>query len=79
MMYAMCPNCGRRLCKGEAGTKVEIVSKMWRSGSGVYKGRRFTNKSQAFWSRKFIKKASIKTKYKGLIMPLHASANVCRG
>ena len=25
MMYAMCPNCGRRLCKGEAGTKVEIV------------------------------------------------------
>jgi hypothetical protein len=21
----MCPNCGRRLCKGEAGTKVEIV------------------------------------------------------
>lgn len=24
MKYAMCPNCGRRLCKGDAGTKVEI-------------------------------------------------------
>lgn len=24
MRYAMCPNCGRRLCKGDAGTKVEI-------------------------------------------------------
>lgn len=24
MKYAMCPNCGRRLCKGGAGTKVEI-------------------------------------------------------
>ena len=24
MKYAMCPNCGRRLCKGEIGTKVEI-------------------------------------------------------
>ena len=24
MKYAMCPNCGRRLCKGEAGTKIEI-------------------------------------------------------
>lgn len=24
MKYAMCPNCGRRLCKGEPGTKVEI-------------------------------------------------------
>ena len=24
MKYAMCPNCGRRLFKGESGTKVEI-------------------------------------------------------
>lgn len=24
MKYAMCPNCGKRLCKGEAGTKVEL-------------------------------------------------------
>ena len=24
MKYAMCPTCGRRLCKGEPGTKVEI-------------------------------------------------------
>lgn len=24
MKYATCPNCGRRLCKGESGTKVEI-------------------------------------------------------
>jgi predicted RNA-binding Zn-ribbon protein involved in translation (DUF1610 family) len=24
MKYAMCPNCGRRLCKGEPGTTVEI-------------------------------------------------------
>lgn len=24
MKYAMCPKCGRRLCKGENGTKVEI-------------------------------------------------------
>lgn len=24
MKYAMCPNCGRRLCKGEPGTKVEL-------------------------------------------------------
>lgn len=24
MKYAMCPNCGRRLCKGVAGSKVEI-------------------------------------------------------
>lgn len=24
MKYAMCPNCGRRLCRGEPGTKVEL-------------------------------------------------------
>ena len=24
MKYAMCPKCGRRLCKDENGTKVEI-------------------------------------------------------
>lgn len=24
MKYAMCPQCGRRLCRGVAGTKVEI-------------------------------------------------------
>ena len=24
MKYAMYPNCGRRLCKGEPGTKVEL-------------------------------------------------------
>lgn len=24
MKYAMCPNCGKRLCKGEPGTKVEL-------------------------------------------------------
>lgn len=24
MKYAMCPNCGRKLCKGEPGTKIEI-------------------------------------------------------
>ena len=24
MKYAMCPKCGRRLCKGESGTKVEM-------------------------------------------------------
>lgn len=24
MKYAMCPHCGRRLCKGELGTKVEL-------------------------------------------------------
>lgn len=24
MKYAMCPNCGKRLCKGESGTKVEL-------------------------------------------------------
>lgn len=24
MKYAMCPECGRRLCKGEPGTKVEV-------------------------------------------------------
>ena len=24
MKYVMCPNCGKRLCKGEAGTKIEI-------------------------------------------------------
>lgn len=24
MKYAMCPECGRRLCKGEPGTKVEL-------------------------------------------------------
>ena len=24
MKYVMCPECGRRLCKGENGTKVEI-------------------------------------------------------
>ncbi len=24
MKYAMCPKCGRRLCKGENGTKVEM-------------------------------------------------------
>lgn len=24
MKYVMCPYCGRRLCKGIAGTKVEI-------------------------------------------------------
>ncbi len=24
MNYVMCPQCGRRLCKGTAGTKVEI-------------------------------------------------------
>lgn len=27
MKYAMCPKCGRRLCKGENGTKVEIPAK----------------------------------------------------
>ena len=25
MKYAMCPNCGKRLCKGEPGSKVELV------------------------------------------------------
>lgn len=24
MNFVMCPKCGKRLCKGEAGTKVEI-------------------------------------------------------
>ena len=24
MRFVMCPKCGKRLCKGEAGTKVEI-------------------------------------------------------
>jgi phage FluMu protein Com len=24
MKYVMCPHCGRKLCKGEAGTNVEI-------------------------------------------------------
>lgn len=24
MKFVMCPKCGKRLCKGEAGTKVEI-------------------------------------------------------
>lgn len=24
MKYAMCTHCGRRLCKGENGTKVEM-------------------------------------------------------
>ena len=24
MKYVMCPECGRRLCKGEIGTRVEI-------------------------------------------------------
>ena len=24
MKYAMCPKCGRRLCKGENGTQVEM-------------------------------------------------------
>lgn len=24
MNYVMCPKCGKRLCKGEPGTKVEI-------------------------------------------------------
>lgn len=24
MMYAMCPQCGRKLCKGEARSKLEI-------------------------------------------------------
>jgi phage FluMu protein Com len=24
MKYAMCPNCGKRLCKGESGTKIEL-------------------------------------------------------
>lgn len=24
MNYIMCPKCGRRLCRGESGTKVEI-------------------------------------------------------
>lgn len=24
MNYVMCPKCGRRLCKGESGTRVEI-------------------------------------------------------
>lgn len=24
LLYAMCPQCGRRLCKGEAGSKLEI-------------------------------------------------------
>ncbi len=24
LKYAMCPHCGRRLCKGEPGTKVEV-------------------------------------------------------
>ena len=24
MKYVMCPHCGRRLCKGEPGTKVEV-------------------------------------------------------
>lgn len=24
MMYAMCPQCGRKLCKGDAGSKLEI-------------------------------------------------------
>lgn len=24
MNYVMCPKCGRRLCKAESGTKVEI-------------------------------------------------------
>lgn len=24
MKYATCPNCGRRLCKAEIGSKVEI-------------------------------------------------------
>lgn len=24
MKYAMCPHCGRRLCKGVEGTKVEL-------------------------------------------------------
>ena len=24
LKYAMCPHCGRKLCKGEPGTKVEL-------------------------------------------------------
>ena len=24
MKYVMCPHCGRRLCRGEPGTKVEV-------------------------------------------------------
>lgn len=24
MKYVMCPNCGKKLCKGEAGTRVEV-------------------------------------------------------
>ncbi len=24
MRYAMCPRCGRKLCKGESGTNIEI-------------------------------------------------------
>ncbi len=24
MKYVMCPHCGRRLCRGEVGTKVEV-------------------------------------------------------
>ena len=24
MKFVMCPKCGKRLCKGESGTKVEI-------------------------------------------------------
>lgn len=24
LLYAMCPQCGRRLCKGAAGSKLEI-------------------------------------------------------
>jgi Zn finger protein HypA/HybF involved in hydrogenase expression len=24
MKYAMCPHCGRKICRGEPGTKVEL-------------------------------------------------------
>ena len=24
MKYAMCPQCGRKLCRGETGTEIEI-------------------------------------------------------
>ena len=24
MKYAMCPKCGRKLCKGETGTRIEV-------------------------------------------------------
>ena len=35
MKCAMCPKCGRRLCKGENGTKVEVECPKCGEGASV--------------------------------------------